>query len=112
MSEVAANDTHYMTFPHSVTGVIRGGFTIKLFKNGALLQDQPVEIKEVSTKIYTASFSNDGTDFSLWTLVISDPNVANIYYVETWSVRRKTVDLNVKQIRSRQDSDGGFFKKS
>lgn len=112
MGDVAARNTHYMVFPHTRSGVTRASWTMQLFKDGVLTQDIPIDIKEESNFVYVASFDNDGSDYTSWTLVLNDPAVTDRYYVETWEVRKKTVETTVKQLRSRQDSEGGFFKSS
>lgn len=83
-----------------------------MFKDGELIRDIPYDVKEVTAFYYTLSFNNDGTDYSTWTIILNDPLDPDIFYLETWEVRKKTTELNVKQIRSRQDSEGGFFKSS
>jgi hypothetical protein len=97
-----------MTFPHSLTGRVRSNFTFSLLKNGEQVMDIEIEIRESPSSIYTASFVNDGDDHALWTLVIQDIAVDDVFYVETWEVRKLVVEDNVKQIRTRLDSDGGF----
>lgn len=110
MGEVAAKDFHYMTIPHITAGLTRDQFTIELYKNGDLFKSAPIEVKEEADKRYVLSFKNDGTDYSNWTAVVFETAVPLLIYTETWEVKKKTVLQNVKQIRSRQDSEGGFFK--
>lgn len=112
MSAVTSKGTHYMVFPHTVAGLTRDDFNFTLVKDGEVRQDIHVELREISPNVYVASFVNDGTDYSSWTLIAQDPDVTAYIYIETWEVRKKIVEQNVKQIRSRQDSDGGFFKSS
>ncbi len=101
-----------MTFPHTLTGRLRSSFVVKILKDGEVVADTAYDITESPAYCYTLTFENDGTDYSTWTCVVSDPLLTGVYFVETWEVRKKTVELNVKQIRSRQDSEGGFFKSS
>lgn len=110
MSTVEADATHYMTFPHTIAGHIRDDFEISLFKDGQRITSIPIEVQEVADAVYTFSFNNDGTDFSTWTLIVKDPMEPTLYYIESWEVRKKTVELNIKQVRSRQDSKGAFSK--
>lgn len=112
MSEIEAKGTHYMTFPHTTAGLGRTDFEISIYKNGEVIADIGYEVLEGPDTYYTLSFDNDGTDYSTWTCIVHDPDEADLYYVESWRVRKKTVETNVKQIRSRQDSEGGFFKSS
>ena len=109
MGDVAARKTHFMTFPHSLTGRVRSNFVFTLLKNGEQVIDIEVEVKESPAAIYTATFTNDGDDHAIWTLVVQDESIDDIYYVETWEVRKLIVEENVKQIRTRLDSDGGFI---
>ena len=112
MSEVKAKGTHYMTFPYSVSGLTRGSWTVNLYKNGERTIDVAVEVVENPDGFYTFSFDNDGTDEATWTLIVYQTSSGTLKFGESWKVRKRTVELNVKQIRSRQDSEGGFFKSS
>lgn len=112
-SEVKAGGTHYMVFPYSLSGVTLAQWTKVLIKNGERVLDIPIECREYPNGIYTFSFTNDGTDESQWSLVVYETaGTTNLKFGQTWTVRKRTAELNVKQIRSRQDSDGGFFKSS
>ncbi len=110
--EIKPGGTHHMTFTHSVTGMVRDDFTITLIKNGEINQATPIEVRELAEGIYHASFVNDQEDHAIWTLVIEDPDTESAVYFETWRVRKLIAEQNVMQIRSRMDSDGGFFKTS
>lgn len=112
MGTIKAKDTHYMTFPHKTAGILRSGWEVKIYKNGVLFNTIAYDIQEVYTKQYTLNFNNDGTDYSIWTAVVHDPLQADLYFVETWEVRKPTLETNVKQLRSRQDSEGGFLQSS
>lgn len=112
MGEVLARATHYMTFPLETSGYTRADFTVKIFKNGELYDVIAYEITEPSPNIYTLSFANDGTERSIWTAIVYDPDDDDRFIVETWEVRKNIIEKNVQQIRSRQDSEGGFFKSS
>ena len=82
-----------------------------LYKNGELVLDIPIEVFEspATSGIYTFSFANDGTHESTWTLIINDSGASDYWYHETWEVRKKITENTVKQLRSRQEGDGGFF---
>jgi len=110
MSTVYGGETHYMVFPCGTTGLVRDDFNITVLKDDEVRADVAVEVEEVASGIYSASFVNDDTDKTTWTLIMSVIAAPNTKYIESWQVRKKTIDQNVKQIRSRQDSDGGFFK--
>lgn len=112
MAFIPADQTHYMTFPHTRSGSVRQDFTCVLLKNGALIQSIPINVQEVSPFKYTISFDNDGTDYSDWTLMASDNNITGRTYIETWQVRKLTPEKNISQIRSMQESSGGFFQSS
>lgn len=103
MGSIGGNKEHNMTFPHNATGRVREDFNVSIFKNGELFRGIPFELREETPFIYTISFNNDNTDFSTWTIVANDSNEPDIFYVETWEVRRLVQEQNVKQIRSRQD---------
>ena len=83
-----------------------------LYKNGERTIDVAVEVVENPDGFYTFSFDNDGTDEATWTLIVYQTSSGTLKFGESWKVRKRTVELNVKQIRSRQDSEGGFFKSS
>lgn len=112
MGEILAKATHYMTFPLSTSGFTKGDFTVKITKNGEAFDQIAYEITEPFTNIYTLSFANDGTERSIWTAIVYDPDDSDRGYIETWEVRKNIIEKNVQQIRSRQDSEGGFFKSS
>lgn len=112
MGLAVAGETHYMTFPHELTGRTRENLTVRIFKNGVYLQDIPWDLIEHPDYCYTVSFKNDGTDKSTWTCIVSDSAVTETFYVETWEVRSKSVEANIKQVRTRMDSTGGVFGKS
>lgn len=109
MSIVQAGGTHYMTFPFSITGNTRDDFVYTVYKNGEIRADTAVDITEKKPYQYVASFVNDGTDHSNWTIIISDPTVENTYIVESWQVRKLTAEKAINQIRTRLDSGSGFF---
>lgn len=109
MSDVAAKETHYMTFPHTVTGSTRGDWTFNLIKNGEVVLDTQIEIVELDNMVYTASFDNDGEDEANWTLIATDSNDDSRTYIETWRAKKKTVEKNVSQIRASLEGEGGFF---
>lgn len=119
MGEVAATGKtkfiHYMQFPYTVRELTREDFEMTLLVNGEERKDIPIDVKELpktNYSIYVFSFVNTGLDFSNWTLIVSNPDDLQKYWVETWEVRKQTTETNVKQIRNRQDSEGGFFKSS
>jgi hypothetical protein len=112
MSTVFGGETHYMVFPHGTTGLVRDDFTITVLKDNEVRQDVAVEVEESAEGVYVMSFVNDDTDKTTWTLIAYATAAPNTKYIESWQVRKKTIDQNVRQIRSRQDSDGGFFKSS
>lgn len=110
MGAASAKATHYMTLPVGIPGLVLSNFTFRVLKNDAVEESIAVEVAEISSGLYIATFKNDGTDYSTWTVVAQADARTNVFYVETWEVRKKTIEQNIKQIRARQDSDGGFFK--
>lgn len=112
MGEVAAKKTHFMTFPHTKTGKLRDDFTVHIIQDGVKRTDVAYEIVENAPYVYTISFENDGTDYSVLTVVAQEESVTTLWYVETWEIRKKTAETNIKQVRSRMDSEGGLFNSS
>jgi hypothetical protein len=113
MSEVKALGTHYMIFPYSVSGLTLGYWTTVLLKNGERLTDVAIECRENPTGVYTFSFDNDGDDEAQWSLVVYETSgTTGLKFGQSWTVRKRIVEQNVKQIRSRMDSDGGYFQSS
>lgn len=112
MGNVVTKGTHYMVFPHQLTGRTRSDLSVRIFKNGIYLQDIAYEVLENPDYCYIITFKNDGTDKSLWTCIVSDPSVSDTFYVESWEVTSNNIEANIQQIRSRGDSNGGVFGKS
>lgn len=108
MSDITSKGTHYMSFYHSASGVTRGSWTLVLLKNGEENRDVEINIMERPNNYYTVSFKNDGTNNSIWQVFAKEPSVEKVY-TESWRVKDKTLENNVQQIRSRMDSDGGYF---
>lgn len=92
--------THYMTFRHATAGLTRGAFTAKLFRDGSDQNGINVDIKEVFSQIYVASFINDGTLSSTWTLVVYQTAAPATSYQETWFVRTSPNDKNIAFIKA------------
>ena len=97
-----------MSFYHSTSGVTFGTWTLKLLKNGEENRDTEISVSEPITNYYVISFKNDGTKDSIWQIFAKEPSVEKVY-TESWRVKDKSLENDVKQIRSRMDSDGGFF---
>lgn len=112
MTAIPVRGTHYMTFPYTTAAVAYGLWVKTLFKNGEVIQDIPIDFHEYPAGIYTFSFENDGDRDALWTLVLHATGDTNNWFAETWSTTSKIIEQTVKQIRSRFDSDGGFFQSS
>lgn len=110
--EISPSKTAYLIVPHTTSGLASSAWTIYLFKDGDRVTDTPVDVRENPTGIYTFSFSVDSTDESQWTLVVYQTSAPSTKYTEQWRVKKKIVETNVKQIRSRMDSDGGYFQAS
>lgn len=108
MSDIEPKQYHYMSFFHNATGKTFTSWTFTLLKNGVRVEDIEINIEEVKTKYYVVSFKNDGTHNSVWQIFATEPSIDKVY-TESWRVRNKTLEQNVQQIRSRLDSDGGFF---
>lgn len=99
-----------MTFPHTSSGLVRGDFTFILSKNGEVVKSVAVELREIADSVYVASFENDGDDYANWNLIAFETASPTRKYIESWQVRKKTMEQMIKQIRARQDSDGGFLQ--
>ena len=100
MLSIGLRDTHYMTFRHATAGLTRGSFTATLIKNGALVRNIAINIKELASKIYVASFANDGTNEAQWTLVIYETASPTADYQETWLTQSLATDKNVQFIKA------------
>jgi hypothetical protein len=110
--EIAAGETHYMTVPHSSAGVGYASWTKNLFKNGEVVLNTAIDMRESPSGTYTFAFVNDKEDEAQWTLQVWETANTTIKYSETWRVKKKLIEQGVKQIRSRMDSEGGFFQSS
>lgn len=108
MSDITTKGTHYMSFYHSASGVTRGTWTLTLLKNGEVNNDTEINIVEAKDNYYVVSFKNDGTKDAIWQIFAKEPSVQKVY-TESWRAKDKSLENDVKQIRSRMDSDGGFF---
>lgn len=103
---------HYMAVPHRTSGVTRSQWTVLLYKDGELITDTPVDVIENPANNYTFFFQNDGSHESVWNLSVYQTSSPNLKYTESWIVKKRIVEQNVKYLRSRFDSEGGFFKGS
>lgn len=110
MSSVPVRATHYMTFPYTTAGVGFSSWITTLSKNGEVVQDTPLDFREYPSAVYTFSFVNDGDVDAVWTLIIHKSGDTDNYFGESWRTTSKVIEQTVKQIRSRFDSDGGFFQ--
>ena len=110
--ELAPKQTHYMVVGHKTAAVAPSGWTIYLFKNGERVTDIEVNVVENPEKIYTFSFQNDGTHDSQWQLVVYETASSGTKYAMAWKVYKKIIEQSVKMMRSRLDSEGGFFSQS
>lgn len=109
--EVLANHIHYMIVPYPTEGLRRSDWTIALFKDGQLAPEIPVEVEERTATIYVFEFVNDGTDKSLWTLVVAPPDRTGQYYTESWTVRKNIVEQSLSEMRVGVVSEAGSFMK-
>lgn len=104
MSEIAAEKTHYMPFAHPTSGLAKSDFTVRIFKNGALSSNTAFTLREIAPNNYFLSFDNDGTDFSNWAVILFATDEPDLFYVESWQVRKLTVETDVRQVRARLDA--------
>ena len=112
MGDTTSKGTHYMTFSHPTVGLTRGDFNVTIIKNNELRTDIAYDIVALSAGLYQLTFENDGDDYTTWTCYVQDPAMPTRLAWETWEVRKKTVEQNIKQVRSRMDSSGGVFNSS
>ncbi len=110
--EISPNTIAYMTIPHTTAGLLYADWTVYLYKNGQQVLDVPYDIRETPSGVYTFSFKVDSEDESQWSLLAYETADTTQKYLEQWRVRRKVAEQNIKQVRSRMDSDGGFFNSS
>jgi len=104
--EIKTGATHYMQFPHNVTGLRRGDFTYYVYQDGALRRDIPVEVTEEVSGIYTFSFTNDGAHESHWTMIVWQTSDTDRKYGESWIVRDDVPRKTVLNIQSELKSGG------
>lgn len=100
MLSIPLKATHYMTFRTGTAGLTRGSFTYKLFVDGADRQDIAIDIREVFSKIYVASFTNDADVGSFWSLVIYETGSPTATYQETWYVEDTAVKKDIPYIKA------------
>lgn len=110
MSTVPVKAIAYMTFPYTSSGVSFPNWVTVLQKNGETITDIPIDFRELPLTVYTFSFVNDGEADANWTLTVHKSGDTNNYYVESWRVTSKIVEQTVKYLRTKQDSEGGFFQ--
>lgn len=91
-----------------------------LYKNGQLITGIPIVVTFLlasiaygtGRRVHVISFQNDGTPDSTWELIAIDRSSPYNFYQRAWNVVAN-VDTNkqVKYLRSRLDSDGGYTGK-
>ena len=101
-----------MTFPAERSGILLDQWNKKLYKNNELITDIAINVTEVQPYQYIFQFDNDGTHDSTWTLILEDSQNLDVFYIETWRVEKRIIEQNVKYLRSRLDSEGGYFNSS
>lgn len=108
MTFMRPNETHYFVFPHTVAGMTRTQFSVTVVKNGEKVTNIGVNLREIATKIYCASFVNDGTHLSQWSIVIQDPNYTDRAWQHNWRVEKPLTEKITQVIRSKQSAEGAI----
>lgn len=96
--EVLAGETHYMIIPYATTGLPRSGWTVKLFRNGALAPEIDIQVRESTSGYYTFTFTNDGVDKTHWQLIVRPVAVPQDVFWDTWMVRKNITQQQVSTL--------------
>jgi hypothetical protein len=109
--EALAGKTMYMVFSYPTADLPRSQWTIVVHKDGEEMPEIAVDVGYREGK-YVFTFDNDGTDKSTWQLTVTPVENTSVHYVETWFVRKNFIEQSVSELRSRMDSEAGFFNTS
>lgn len=111
------NSIHYMAIIHDKNNrVLQQHWHFYVFKNGTFMTSIPVTVRywqkagdRNDRSAHVMSFKNDGTPDSNWTLIAVDTSSPYNFYQQSWTVVANVdTNKNVKYLRSRLDSDGGY----
>lgn len=101
MPAIRPSSKHYMQFRHFNAGVGDTSWTKKLIKDGELQTAIGVEVVNVdSSQVYSAQFTDDGTDRATWTLLVYETADDSVTYNESWYVTNDTVQEIAEFLRA------------
>lgn len=95
MSEVPAGAFAYMTFRHSVTGIVRTSWTVTVLKNGRRDNTINVGLVEEPSGTYNFFFRASGDHNDHYTLVVYPTSTPSVSYAESWLIKRPFVESGV-----------------
>lgn len=109
--EALAGKTMYMVFSYPTPDLPRSQWEVDVRKDGEIMKEIAVDVG-YRDKQYVFTFDNDGTDKSTWQITVTPLENTSVHYVETWFVRKNFIEQSVSELRSRMDSEAGFFNTS
>lgn len=93
--------THYFPFRHGTASLLNTAFTKLVICDGQPLRQLPVSVREVSSKNYVASFTNQGVHNSQYTLIVYETAAPTSIYTQHWIVQDPVVELGIAFLKAR-----------